>query len=448
MSTFTVINENTLVQAINGCVQRLVYIAPGITDKVVAAMGALMQRSQSPALTVVIDADPEVCRLGYGTVEGLKALQALATGQMLAVRYQPGLRLGVLICDEEIAVYSPTPLLIEAGSARADQPNAINLGVANPVDRVLKACAAEGETGPAAPLISEAEVGSQPATPELLQRSLKDLERLPPKPFDLARIERVYSSKLQYVDFEVTGYKLADRRVRVPNDLLIGSDDTLQSRLRNSLSLLEAKNTLTIEIPDADPKTGKPLMKQGSPVMVGYSEATIERERKQIYEDFLTPVLGHGQLISKSRRKAFDTRIDWFRERVKAFSEGVGDELEAAIESSIQSLTDSLLPGVMARPPERLLKHTLNEDPGEDEIREALCADLGRAFNLTDDFYQPKIKTVFKDLTYETIKDTKFRDLLRTSFPGLGEQGVEDLFDEHDSAPELRSLGPSKQPAR
>ena len=29
MSTFTVINEATLVQAISGCMQRLVYIAPG-----------------------------------------------------------------------------------------------------------------------------------------------------------------------------------------------------------------------------------------------------------------------------------------------------------------------------------------------------------------------------------------------------------------------------------
>lgn len=437
MSTFTVINEATLVQAISGCMQRLVYIAPGITDKVVAAMGAVMERAHAPALTVIIDADPEVYRLGYGTVEGLKALQALATAQMLAVRYQPGLRLGVLICDDEIAVYSPTPLLIEAGSDRADQPNAINLGIANPLDRVLKACAAEGETGPSAPLISEAEVGSLPATPELLQRSLKDLERLAPKPFDLARIERVYSSKLQYVDFEVTGYKLADRRVRVPNDLLIGSDDTLQSRLRNSFSLLDSKNALTIQIPDADPKTGQPLMKQGSPVMVSYSEATIERDRKQIYEDFLTPVLGHGQLISKSRRKAFDIRLQWFTARVKAYSEGVREELDDAIEASIQNLTESLLPGVMARPPERLLKHSLNEDPSEEEIREALCAELAKAFDLTDDFYQPKMKTVFKDLTYETIKDTKFRDLLRKSFPGLGDQGVEDPFDEHDAAPEL-----------
>jgi hypothetical protein len=55
------------------CRERLAYIAPGITVKIVAAMREAMQRSQPAALTVIIDADPEVCCLGSGTVDGLKA---------------------------------------------------------------------------------------------------------------------------------------------------------------------------------------------------------------------------------------------------------------------------------------------------------------------------------------------------------------------------------------
>lgn len=47
LSTFTVINEATLVQAISGCMQRLVYIAPGITDKVVAAMRSALKAKAS-----------------------------------------------------------------------------------------------------------------------------------------------------------------------------------------------------------------------------------------------------------------------------------------------------------------------------------------------------------------------------------------------------------------
>lgn len=339
MSTFTVVNEDTLAAAVEHCRERLVYIAPGITEKIVAAMAVAMQRAQPPALTVIIDADPEVCRLGYGTVDGLKALQALATGQLLPIRYQSGLRLGVLVADDQIAVYSPTPLLIEAGSDRADQPNAITLGASNPLDRVLKACAAEGESDTAVPLPSEAEVGTMAATPELLQKSLNELERLPPKPFDVARTERVYNTKLQYVDFEVTGYKLTARRVQIPTDLLVGTDKTLEARLRNSFSLLEGKESLVVQIADADPDTGKPRVdKQGNSVMVNYSELAIEEERKKIYTDFLTPVPGHGQLISKMRRKAFDTRLDWFKARVAAYTVAVKKQLDQAVEASVKEL--------------------------------------------------------------------------------------------------------------
>ncbi len=88
MTTFTVVNEDTLAAAVDQSRERLVYIAPGITAKIVAAMAVAMQGTQPPPLTVIIDTDPEVCRLGYGTVEGLKALQA--AGQMLPIRYQRG----------------------------------------------------------------------------------------------------------------------------------------------------------------------------------------------------------------------------------------------------------------------------------------------------------------------------------------------------------------------
>jgi len=444
MSTFTVVNEDTLAADVKHCRERLVYIAPGITGKIVGAMREAMQRSQPPALTVIIDADPEVCRLGYGTVEGLKALQALAAAQMLPIRYQPGLRLGVLVADDQIAVYSPTPLLIEAGSDQADQPNAITLGAGNPLDRVLKACAAEGDSDPAAPLPTEAEVGTVAATPELLNKSLKELERLPPKPFNVARTERVYNSKLQYVEFEVTGYKLTARRVQIPTDLLVGTDKTLEARLRNSFSLLEGKEALVVQIADADPDTGEVrLDKQGKPLMVRYSELAIEEERKRIYKDFLTAVPGHGQLISKMRRQAFDKRVAWFEARVAAYKTAVEKELTEAMERSVKELTQALLPAVMTRPPARLMKYSLSLAPTEDDYRAAVEAELSQAFNLGDRFFQPTVKVIFKDLTYETIKDAKFKDHLEKSFPGLNHRWY---FEEHDSAPEVRLAGKVSKP--
>jgi len=445
LSTFTVINENTLADAISGCRDRLVYIAPGVTEWIVDAMGSVMQRERPPSITVIIDADPEVCRLGYGTVDGLKALQALAAEQMLPIRYQPGLRVGVLVVDDQISVYSPTPLLIEAGSDRADQPNAITLDAGNPLDRVLAACAADGESGPGSVLPAEAEVGKIAATPELLQDALKELDRLPPKPFNVARTERVYNNKLQYVDFEVTGYKLTSRRVQIPTDLLVGTDKTLEARLRNSFSLLEGKESLVVMIEDSDPETGRLLIENdGRQSFTRYSELAIEDERKQIYADFLTPIAGYGQLISKVRRKAFDARVTWFKARVAAYTVAVKKQLDDAVAASVKELTQALLPGVMRRPPARLMKHSMSFELTESDYRAALEAELSQAFNLGDRFFQPVVKVIFKDLTYETIKDPKFVAQLNKSFPGLAQHG---FFEEHDSAPELRSMALVKKSA-
>ncbi len=432
---FSVVNDDALCAAIATSQRRLVYIAPGISEPVAEAIDALLARADAPAVTVIIDIDPEVFRLGYGTVAGLKCLQRLAENRHLPIRYQPGVRIGVLMCDEQMLVYTPTPLLIEAGAERSDQPNALLLTTPAAVTAVAHACAAEGDTGDDALLPDQAEIGRQAATPQAIAGSLQELHRQPPKPYDLARIERVYSSKLQYVELEVTGYRLASRRVQVPNDLLVGNDKTLESRLRNSFALLEGKEALVVQIADADPKTGEPrLSSQGQPILIDYSELQIENERKALLKDYLTPITGHGQLISKARRAAFDIRIEWFKARIDSYKKAVEERLNEALRKSVSDLTEALLPTVLKSPPDRLLKNVLSMSPSEDEIRSALETELHAAFNTGERFFQPAVKVVFKDLTYETIQDKKFRDQVEAAFQGVT---AKDLFEEFDAAPEL-----------
>ncbi len=268
-----------------------------------------------------------------------------------------------------------------------------------------------------------------------MQATVKDLERLPPKPYDVARIERVYNTKLQYVEFEVTGYKLAARRVPIPTDLLVGTDKTLEARLRNTFSLLEGNDSLVVPIVDTDPNTGElKTDEHRNSVMVDYSEKAIEEERKQIHTDFLTAVAGYGQLIPKMRRDEFDKRFKWFEARVAAFSIAVRQRLSNAIDESVKNLTEALLPGVLKNPPARLKKHMLSHTPTADDYRTALQAELAKAFNSGDRFFTPSVKVSFKDLTYETIKDPKFNALLKKAFPSLGQRTI---FEEHDAAPEL-----------
>lgn len=438
VSPFSVINDAQLCSAIAGCRLRLLYVAPGISEATAEAIDQVLSRQDSPAVTVIIDPDPEVCRLGYGTVSGLARLQQVATEKCMAIRQQPGLRIGLLVCDDRMWIFAPTPLSIEASAERDDQPNALTLALPDAIAAVMLACAAEGGEQDS-PLPADAEIGRQPATPEVIAASLQELVRQPPKPYDLARIERVYSSRLQYVEFEVSGYRLSSRRVQVPNDLLVGNDKTLEARLRNTFALLEGGEVLTVRIPDADPRTNEPLLDQsGQARLRDYSEKQIEEERKAIIKDFLVAITGYGQLISKARREDFDIRIEWFRDRIEAFRQAVMESLNDAVSKSVNDLVEALLPNVMRAPPARLLRGMLERNPGEAEIRAALRLELEAAFRLGDRFYQPSVKVVFKDLTYETIRDRRFLEQVEAAYRGFS---ATPLFVEYDAALEKHPRG-------
>jgi hypothetical protein len=221
--TFTVVNDKTLCEAIEATQNSLVYVAPGVTKPVVDAIGASLRSKPHLQVTAIIDLDPEVDRLGFGTEEGLRALQELAGQQQFALRQQQGLRVGLLVTDQRTLVYSPTPLLIEAGSTSEEKPNAMVISRdVEPTAALLHACGAPSAGDPATPPPQRAEVGRLPATPTAVDASLASLKEVPPKKFSVARIERVYESKIQFVELELTGYRLSAKRVNIPCDRFLG----------------------------------------------------------------------------------------------------------------------------------------------------------------------------------------------------------------------------------
>ena len=154
-------------------------------------------------------------------------MQTLVTDYHFELRQQAGLRIGLLICDNRTLVYSPTPLLIEAGSTSQEKPNAVWVGQDMP-KTLAKACL----------LGTEGEIGQRAATPASVADSLLSLKNEPPKKFEIARVERVYHSKIQFIELEVTGYRLSSKKITIPNDLLIGDDKALNEKLKNSFQLL------------------------------------------------------------------------------------------------------------------------------------------------------------------------------------------------------------------
>jgi hypothetical protein len=158
---------------------------------------------------------------------------------------------GLLVTDQRKLAYSPTALLIEAGSTSEEKPNAIVISRdAEPTAALLHACGAPSIGDAGTPPPQQAEVGRQPATPMAVAASLASLKEVPPKKFSVARIERVYESKIQFVELELTGYRLSAKRVNIPNDLLVGEEKAFKEQLKNSFLLLQGEQTTTVRIPD------------------------------------------------------------------------------------------------------------------------------------------------------------------------------------------------------
>lgn len=441
IGTFTVINDNTLCDAIKSAQQTLVYVAPGITRPVVDAIAQSLTSKPNLLVTAIIDLDPEVYRLGFGTEEGLKALQELAGQQQFALRQQEGLRVGLLVTDQRTVVYSPTPLLIEAGSTSEQKPNAVVISRdVEPTTALLQACGAPASGNPMTPPPEQAELGRQPATPQAVEASLASLKESPPKKFSVARIERVYESKIQFVEIELTGYRLSAKRVNIPNDLLVGEEKAFKERLKNSFLLLQGEQAIKVSIPVFDLDTAEPkLAINGETALIeDWSEATLEEQRKALYDEFLINVPRFGHVIMRRNRSDFDKRIKLLEAQICAFNEAVQKELGKKLEEAVRSLARTLLPRIREHQPQRYKRVLPMSTPSDEDLLAILEHDLADSFGSSTEVFKPELRCVYKDVTYESISDDRFRDALAKALRDSGgERLVAQLFSEHDAAPEV-----------
>ena len=276
-NTFVRIDDNVLIRVIEQAHQRLVFIAPGLRPPVAEALAKAMSVVPAASIQLVFDVDAEVCRLGYGDKDfkGMELLQAAAAKHGLTVNHHPGIRIGLVIADDTTLIYSPTPELIEAESRQPDKPNAIVLRAELP--KQLAVACGMGEEGHA-----RLEVGKDGLDVKKVEEVKRDLADCP-KEFNIARIERVFSSLLQYVEFKIENYKLTTRSVHLKPELFGVQNEDVISRLTNRYRLFAESDSLTVEIPAfkedgvADPQ--KPKEKFGP--------LSVDRERNRIKKKYV-----------------------------------------------------------------------------------------------------------------------------------------------------------------
>ena len=227
------LNEESLTERIVRANFRVCFVAPGLYDWVAEALLDVGGRIGWSRIDIVIDPDPYVIQVGYGTEEALKRLR---TGGAV-LRKANHVRLGLIITDDRAAIFTPIALNIEEFPKTASSPNAVELSISEAnriLDAVAPTAAADGAPLPIA------EIGREKVADEdlkVLQQALKDAPPIAP---DLARQMWVLNSQIQIVKITFDGARLSQHRISLRAEQLGIEDTDLVRRITGSFKLFEA----------------------------------------------------------------------------------------------------------------------------------------------------------------------------------------------------------------
>jgi hypothetical protein len=381
------LDDSQLIALINAADRRLFFAAPGMSLPVAEAICLCWSKMGPDGVQVIVDAEPEICRLGYGSVEALRVLHDTANKLGSAILHRPGIRICILISDDTTLVFSPTPLLIEGGSTQFPHTNGIRF---------------EGRSGvhpdsPSNPL----QAGAQDLIQEgeqvngsRLERVEKDLAANPPQKFDLAQKVTVFNAQLEFVELELKGFSISKKTVPIPSDLMgLARDEKTQDLLRSTFKLI-GKGTEVSE---------KPVMKL----------------KHKIVKRYLIGLGAYGNVVLRANKPAFEEAVEDLKKSIEEFQKLVREKLQKEMDANRAVLLAALAPSVTANPPGRWT-NVLGPHPSEVAVRGRLEKELAKNFGSVDHLiHGMKVKLVFKGVTYELLRDPDFIETAQEKIPDL-----------------------------
>jgi hypothetical protein len=419
MSTFIAVNDQLLIERISGASRRLVFVAPAVSKQVAAALGACLRKADRISITLVLDPDEDAHRRGYGDREGLEELQRLAVENHVGLRSQQGLRVGLLLADDEVLIWSPTPKAVE-DQRQASEPNGIDLSDA--IGMVTRSSPFDSDrTGAEAGSLAEvirnavgaddsdvlaanAEIGREAFTPEQVAKTVAALKENPPAPFDLSVKTRVFSTKFQFVEFELRGAAWTTREIKL-SSLLLNPDvsEELQELFETRVTPFSTHADVAIEVPTLV-QGQVAYTRDGEPIMSPRTQADIEKEWKEIIKRYLRKLEGFGWLIYRYEKQAFESVVAAFETILKEWVAGFRE----AVANEEATLVDRLV---------KLIEGRAQRSPAKDKLKDVDVKQAVRDGIQKLRITEPGVKLVFKDISWESTRDAEFADALRKALP-------------------------------
>lgn len=407
---FCSLSPKRMAELVRSAQRAICYAGPGLQIELAKAMVETISRLGKEMLTVSVDFDESVMRMGYGDIDAVTLL--LEAG--INVQSSPGLRTALILVDNVGYIFTPTALYLEAEPVGGAASNAMRLSgeqVAQALARlspVAKAIAVAQAKTPEAKQQIEAlsvDVVSAPITPAKLAQVRTSLKEVPPVKFDLARQVRVFEPYLQYVEMSLTGAAIQRHRLAIPPSIQkLGGSQDLENRLRTTFELIEKGSKLS----------SKPL----------------EDALNEIRKNF-TPSLGkdHGRVVLQAAKPRLVVRLTEFRLKLDAHQKAVAADLQKHLDTSREQIVAYYQPRVIEAKPDALIGQSLNGEISEATASRWLNGELDKVFPSAESLIQEmKLDERYKDVTFETLNRKDFLESVKDAFPNVDWDKAYDEF--------------------
>lgn len=417
--TFIALSSSRLAELIGSAQKRVAVVAPSIHNDVGTALREAVSHLGVDNVDLVVDLDEKVFRLGYGSIDAIKLLKE----NDIKIRHHKGLRIGLVIIDEQAWAFSPVALYIETEPDLDALPNAVALSSEEATRLLLRVSeSARSEvirTATDPEIVQEAravtvELSQMSDNSRKLAEVCKSLEEAPPVPFDISRQVQVFEPYIQYVDLKLQGCSIQNHKMQLPPHILgLASTRDFEDRLSTTFNLIEKSSSVSAKHLD-------------------------EEVRK--LRDYFTRSLGKlGRVILKAQRNNFDSEVVQIRKLIEAHREKIRNELGGELDKTKAQLIENFLSPVMSRPPKELLFQLSGSILTEEKARMWLDSEISRCIPHADKLItKMELECVFKDVTYETLKDVELMATLKKAFPLVD---WDKPFGEFTAAKELETGG-------
>jgi len=415
MPVFQSVQDDDLIRGIQNATNRVVFFSPGVSVDVSKALVDCMQGGRVKQMLMVLDGDEEACRLGYCDAPSIEKLFEAAQRFSIPLKRQPGLRLGLLMTDENVLIWTPTPLMFEA-PRQPEEPNGLVL-TPETFKELPKALGVDPDK-PNAP----AEIGNVSLKVDEVKKVVAAIKAAPPAPFNLARLSRVFSAKFQFIETVLRGAELTKREMRL-DSLILNSDapEALRPLLHTTIQPFCTDAGKTVEVGVlvngelAYRKTGEVLTRPTT-------QAEMRAYWDVLADQYIVNLVGFGKIIRLTDKAKFEEGRAAFELILKAWVAGFRLLVKGDHDKRVAKVVDL----IVSRMEKASAKEKLTRAQIEDLVRKGL--DKLRVI-------EPGVKVVYKNITVESTRDQEFLDILKKN---LSAEELEGWFHIFVAAPMVR----------